>query len=429
MVRKIMIRIVNSVFWVLLIICLAAPTMATNGDNLIGVGPTSRAMGGVGIAKPLDAISAVFANPAAMCFGDYCPASEMNISGTLIIPNTETRVTSVPAGTVEASAEEDVYALPAIGVSVPIGTGPSNWRFGLAAYGVTGLGVNYKETAIDNSTFYDYGSQGQFPLVSGEYTSLQIMKFAPAVAFQPLPKLSLGVAVHINHGILDLRNGSTSGYALGIQPGLIYNLKPELCFGLTYTSPQKIDHKKVTDFDGDGRLDDLTLESPQQTGFGLAYQFTRWNTILEANAKWVNWANAEGYDEFDWENQWIFSIGAEIEPMENLFLRVGYNYGENPVAEHHNFDGAFTTATVQGKAMPTYYYETFRIIGFPAIVEHHLTFGIGYQINKKFSVHLGYMHAFKETITESGTDIAGQPVVLESTLSEDSFDFVFTWRF
>ena len=47
----------------------AGAAWATNGDNLIGVGPISRSMGGVGVASPQDSISAIFANPAAMCFG------------------------------------------------------------------------------------------------------------------------------------------------------------------------------------------------------------------------------------------------------------------------------------------------------------------------------------------------------------------------
>ena len=58
-----------------LTVLMSTPAFATNGDNLIGVGPISRAMGGVGIAAPQDAISAVFANPAAMCFGPFCPTS------------------------------------------------------------------------------------------------------------------------------------------------------------------------------------------------------------------------------------------------------------------------------------------------------------------------------------------------------------------
>lgn len=173
-------------------------------------------------------------------------------------------------------------------------------------------------------------------------------------------------------------------------------------------------------------MDTLELEAPQQFGTGLAYHFTDWNTRVEANAKWINWSNATGYDDFDWDDQWVFSIGAEFEPMDRLFLRVGYNYGKNPVKEHNGFSGM---NTVQGKTMPAYYYETFRIIGFPAIVEHHLTFGVGYQFNEAFSLNLGVMHAFENSITETGTDFIGMPVSLESTLSETSVDFGLTWRF
>ena len=67
-----------------LTVLLSTPAFATNGDNLIGVGPISRAMGGVGIAAPQDAISAVFANPAAMCFGPFCPSSQVDFAGTML---------------------------------------------------------------------------------------------------------------------------------------------------------------------------------------------------------------------------------------------------------------------------------------------------------------------------------------------------------
>ncbi|MBI4776157.1 MAG: hypothetical protein HY788_18595 [Deltaproteobacteria bacterium] len=63
------------------------------------------------------------------------------------------------------------------------------------------------------------------------------------------------------------------------------------------------------------------------------------------------------------------------------------------------------------------------------MVEHHVTFGVGFDITERFGVHLGFMHAFKNTISEKGTDITGQPVELESSLSESSFDFGLTWRF
>ena len=128
---------------------------ATNGDNLIAIGPIARSMGGVGIAYPLDAISAVFANPAAMCFGIYCPSAEVNFAGTLFMPKVEAKITS-GGQTIQADSDEKVYAIPAIGLSLPIGSGPSNWRFGLAAYGVTGLGVDYRGTRLDQPGFYDF---------------------------------------------------------------------------------------------------------------------------------------------------------------------------------------------------------------------------------------------------------------------------------
>lgn len=418
-------------------VMLAPAAFATNGDNLIGVGGISRAMGGVGIAQPLDAISAVFANPAAMCFGEYCPGSEFNFSGTLFMPKVDTKITNAgtpgltTAGTFSADSEDNIYPIPAIGFSVPIGSESKNWRFGLAAYGVSGLGVDYRDTSIDNSTYYPsppFPAPGA-PLVSGDYTQLQIMKFAPSIAFQPSQNLSAGIAVHINYGNLDLKNGGASGFAFGVQPGIIFKPTDNLSLGLTYTSAQKVNHKNVTDFDQDGTDDDLELESPQQFGFGIAYDLFETGLLLEADAKWVNWSNADGYSAFDWNDQWVLAVGAQYKPTDKLVLRIGYNYGENPVEEHNNFSG-LTSTTVQGKTLPSsYYYETFRITGFPAIVEHHITGGIGYKFTDDFSLDLGFVYAFENSISESGTDPFGTDVTIESTLSETSLDFGLTYRF
>lgn len=414
-----------AVIAVMVLVMMSAPSaFATNGDNMIAIGPISRAMGGVGVAYPLDAISAVFANPAAMCFGQYCPASEFNFSGTLFMPNISTKIENSALGTYQADSDDKVYAIPAIGFSIPMGSGPSNWRFGLAAYGVTGLGVDYRGTAVDpNPSPY-----GSYPLVSGSYTSLQIMKFSPSVAFQPTSRLSIGLGLHIDYASLDLRSGTSFNYAFGLQPGVIYKPTDHLSIGLTYITPQSVDHEKVSDFDGDGTPDTLTLESPQQVGFGAAYDFFSGMLLLEADARWINWSNADGYSDFDWKDQWVFGVGAQVEPVSNLYLRAGYNYGENPVKEHNNFNGGAPKA-VQGKTMPSYYYETFRIVGFPAVVEHHLTLGIGYMFTERLKIDLGYMHAFENTIRETGTDFMGNPVNLESTLSESSIDFGMTWRF
>ena len=426
---------ISSAIILLVIMAFGSGAFATNGDNLIGIGPNARAMGGTGIAAPQDAISAVFANPAAMCVGPYCPASAFDFAGTLFMPKIKGEVNTA-GNIVKSDSANTVYSIPAIGLSVPITDKMPLWRFGLAAYGVTGLGVDYRGKDLDNATI-----GGAFPLISGEYTSLQILKFAPAIAVEPVDNLSFGMAVHIDYASLDLRNGSSPNYGAGVQLGAIYHPVDPITLGLNYTTPQTVDHERVTDFDQDGKLDSLKLESPQQLGAGVAFENTKiMNLLIEGDVKWVNWSNAKGYSDFDWRDQWVYAVGVQVEPVKRFSLRAGYNYGANPVKEHNNFNGSFNFSNpsqpfpndikkVQGKVLPRYFYETFRIIGFPAIVKQHITLGAGYKFTDRFAMNLGYMHAFENTISEKGTNPLGQPVTLTSKLYEDSLDFGLTWYF
>jgi long-chain fatty acid transport protein len=417
---------------VLFVLSFMGFAFATNGDNLISIGPISRAMGGVGIAAPQDAISAVFANPAAMCFGPFCPGTEVNFGGTLFMPKVDTKIT-VGGSTISADSDKKVYAIPAIGLSVPITNTFPLWRFGLAAYGVSGLGVDYRNSVIDNPSFYDFGPMGKFPLVAGEYTQLQIMKFSPSIAFSPNEKFSLGLGVHINYANLDFRSGSSFNYAIGAQIGALYKVTDQFTIGAIYVTPQEVNYKDVLKLDPSQPAGDLKLASPQQFGIGISFEPIKDALLLEADGKWINWANAKGYEDFDWKDQWDLALGAQFKPSRQVALRVGYNVSNNPVREHNNFVGATQTGptviSVQGNQMPVYYYETFRIVGFPALVEQHLSFGIGYEISNKFAINAGYMHAFENRLSESGTNFAGMPVTLESGLSEDSVEFGITWRF
>src|SRR5437667_4096953 len=71
-------KTLTKIFAIAFAFATTSRALATNGDDLIAIGPNARAMGGTGIATPQDAISAVFANPAAMCFTPGCAYSEVN---------------------------------------------------------------------------------------------------------------------------------------------------------------------------------------------------------------------------------------------------------------------------------------------------------------------------------------------------------------
>lgn len=407
---------------------LTSTALATNGDNMMAIGPDARAMGGVGVAAPQDAISAVFANPAAMCFTPGCAYSEVNFAGTLFLPHPKAEVDLQGMGSFRADSKANVYAIPAIGLSVPIDPDTRRWRFGLAAYGATGLGVDYRGTVLDQQINTGFPPPNNTaPLVQGAFTSLMIMKFAPSISYQISPNFSVGAALHIDYATLDLGSGSSPAYGVGGQVGAIYRPLKHLSVGATYVSPQSTDFGNVVATpSGDHNLE---LQSPNQAAMGVSYGFLPDERLLvEVDGKWLGWGEATGYKDFGWKDQWVVGVGAQFAVLpKRFFVRAGYNYGTNPVDAHNGWGSG--VHNVQGMQFPDYYYETFRIIGFPAIVEQHVSAGVGYAFSERFEVNLAYTHAFENTITESGTFMGGPAASIQSKLSEDSVEFGVTWRF
>jgi len=404
-------------------LALAPLALATNGSNLIGVGPMSRSMGGVGVAAPQDAIGAIFANPAAICFGPFCPGAQADFSGTYFNPTVDGKAKvsgQDPGGNPFSASGSDTSdtkpsAIPAIGVSSPLSP---KWRFGVGAYGVSGMGVSYKESDL--------------PLPGNLYTKLEVMNFAPNVAYMVTPDFSVGANLLVSYQNLDLGYGADHGYGMGLQLGGLYKLGI-INLGAAYTYNQGVTHEKVAyfdDYDQTGQLvpnatlDDLELQSPQVVALGASVEpGASW--LVEFDTKWINWSGAEGYKDFDWEDQWVFGFGAQYKITPAFSLRAGYNYAKSPVKEHNGFNPGGTT-NVQGYDVGNVNYESLRILGFPAVVEHHLTLGLGYKFTEAMAINLSYMHAMDNTIKESS---AGDAFSFESSLEEDTITLGFSWFF
>ena len=80
-------------------------------------------MGGVGIAAPQDAISAVFSNPAAMCYGAFCPSNQVDFAGTGFMPNIHPAISNRPRPLRDppfgfnVHSDPKLYPIPALGIS------------------------------------------------------------------------------------------------------------------------------------------------------------------------------------------------------------------------------------------------------------------------------------------------------------------------
>jgi long-chain fatty acid transport protein len=278
------------------------------------------------------------------------------------------------------------------------------------------MGVDYRGAGIDLDGNPDNGSEGDI------YTQLQVMKFAPCIAATIAPGVSVGAALHLVYGALDMGYGNSENYTVGGQVGVIAHHGP-FTAGINYTLPEKIDHERVAYLDNDNRLDSLTLESPQTLSAGLA--FNRGKFLIEADVKWYDWSNADGYGDFGWHDQTVYAVGAEYRDWHGFTFRLGYNYGKSPVRERDGFSANGSTV-IQGKVVNNARLEYLRIVGFPAIAEEHFTGGISWQINERFQAHAGFTYSPSRTIKER--DETGS-MQLSSEMIQRSYEIGLSWNF
>jgi len=128
------------------------------------------------------------------------------------------------------------------------------------------------------------------------------------------------------------------------------------------------------------------------------------NLKVGMDLRWINWKNAKGYKEFQWKDQWVIALGGEFKPTQKLALRAGYNYGKSPIRGGAKNTGNANNIPNFDTPFSDFYVAVFNLIGFPAITEHHITLGLGYEFTKNFSIDLAYKHAFNKKV--SATDNA-----------------------
>ncbi len=161
----------NKIAALLAVAGMSAPAFATNGDNLIGLGVQSRALGGTGTAAYYGAENAL-TNPALL---GKLKGTEFSFAATAFMPDVKatTNVATFPASASKTS-ESDLYGIPEVSLAHRI---DNNWVVGIGMFGTAGMGVDYR------------GNPGLFEATS----SLMTMKFVPSVAYNATTSV-LGLA-------------------------------------------------------------------------------------------------------------------------------------------------------------------------------------------------------------------------------------------
>ncbi len=400
-------------------------SFATNGDNLIGVSPASRGMGGIGVGMPVGPTDTIFRNPAWM---SYYKGFNLSFGGILFMPKVKAKSNVTPMGPMNppasATSEADMFAVPEVGIVNQIN---DKLTFGIGAFGVSGMGVDYRN---------------KDPRLANMHTTLQFMRIIPALAYKVNDALSLSGALHLAYGSLDMGanmctpppgvtcwnagGGQSQTYGLGFQVGLAYNMGDFVYAGLTYQSPVAMTYKRVFDTNNDNIFENLKLTQPQEVAFGVGVK-PRDNLKVGMDIRWINWSDAKGYKEFQWKDQWVFAIGGEYKPTPKLALRAGYNYAKSPIRGGAKDLMNANSIPDFASSFSDFQIAFFNLIGFPAITEHHITLGLGYEFTKNFSVDLAYKHAFNKKV--SATDNAGQGLEVEAQNAQNAIAIGLNWKF
>jgi len=396
-------------------------SFATNGDNLIGVSPASRGMGGIGVGMPVGPTDTIFRNSAWM---SYYKGFNMSFGGILLFPEVKAKSNVAPPPPpppASATSQSKMFVVPEVGIVNQIN---DKLTFGIGAFGVSGMGVDYRNKG-DNFL--------------NMHTTFQFMRVIPTLAYKVNDAIYISGAIHFAYGSLDMGatigtsnagGGQSQTYGIGAQLGVAYNMGDFVYAGLTYQSPVNMTYKRVFDsscfgMSGcDGQFEDFKLTQPQELAFGVGVKPMD-NLKVGMDLRWINWKNAKGYKHFQWKDQWVIALGGEFKPTQKLALRAGYNYGRSPIRggvkdptnsnNIPNFDAQFSDFQI----------AVFNLIGFPAITEHHITLGLGYEFTKNFSIDLAYKHAFKKRVCAE--DGAGSFV--EAQNAQNAISIGLNWKF
>jgi len=395
---------------------LSAPVYATNGDNLIGLGVQSRAMGGTGTAAFYGSENAL-TNPALLA---KSKGSEFAIGGTLFKPDVSAD-SNIAGASASATSDADTNVIPEVSMSTRLN---NNLTFGMGMYGSAGMGVDYR----GNPALFD------------AFSNLQLMKFVPTLAYNN-SNFGIGFAPVLQYGALDLNytdpagnnvgNGVSTDLGWGYNLGAYFDVTKELTLAVSYQSAIDMEYKDQITVAADGfgigpgGLQTITsdnLEQPAEIKAGVAYTMNQW--LMTADYKQIKWGDATGYKDFNWDDQNVYGLGVKYSG-NGFWVGGGYNHGDDPIDVLGGSSNPFTAYSNEA-------IDVFNNHFFPAVVEDHYTFGGGYQVNKNMTIEgaLVYAAEVSKTIDTSAVTsmIAGAPVSSSHEVTHSQIGYSFSLR-
>lgn len=413
---------------------------AGNGHLLHGVGPVNSSLGGAGTGFAMDAMTALYANPALMTRLDTISV----VLSTEIFLDDLSAATQSASGAAHTTASDgEPGVLPSFAASYRPGGG--RLAIGTALLAVAGFRTNWPTDP--DSLLLAPQPDGFGDL----HTELAVAKIPVAIAFQATDKLSLGLSLNAYQSRLiinplpvvrpncvgEFGSGTcyrpstkipVSGYAFGVQVGAYFEANEMLSIGASWSSEQDYDPFEWSTTNanpqivsgpeafGTRRDVEIDLDQPQQFSVGIGLEPNeKWLIGLEG--KWVGYADTTGIGgtggigpdgdliSIGWRNIWIGMAGVQYSPNDKLALRAGVNFNQSPIREEVALNSG----------------------GTPSVFEQHYTVGATVKISPNFRVHAGGYYTPENSISGPFTGVEGATVTYTNSIVSGLFGFSFTF--
>ena len=222
---------------------------------------------------------------------------------------------------------------------------------------------------------------------------------------------------------MTIGSGVAQDLRFGYNLGLAYQIA-DFTIGAIYKSQIDMEYEGVLSGAAGpmsrGAYKNDKLSTPAEIGIGASYVFSG-NTVA-LDYKQIKWSSAKGYEDFEWEDQSVVALGYEY-ATKGWAARLGYNYASSPISEQ-------TVANPQtdmpnSSGLTPGVINTFNLLGFPGIVESHMTVGGSYTISETTSIDLAY--AYAPEVSNKYKNFLGQDI--ETTHSQTSLSFQLNYSF
>jgi long-chain fatty acid transport protein len=320
--------------------------------------PASGGLAGVSLARPQDAPSALFGNPATMA---QFQGTTFTFGGAWAEPT----VTAAHDGAVTRFFGGGPFA----GKSQTEGSLLGSFAvlqdleaFGLR--GVVGAGLN-----PGSGLGVDYR---HLPGSAGLTAELLALDVTSGAAIRLTDRLSVGANSVVTFGLADVGLVQTSGavhdYAIGGTFGAAYDLPLQTTVGANYRTQMNYTFDSLFQLPT-GQFRDFNLDRPANVGLGIANRSLLGGDLLLAfDVQHIFWEDADLWKTI-YVNQWTYAVGTQWS-VGDWRLRAGYSYNTNPIRGDVGVE-------VNGFTVGRNAIELLQATQAPAFAKHRISGGFG----------------------------------------------------